>query len=72
MVQTRQDIKCCAEKFPNLVCRAISTQFITGDLIALFELILDDGELKVVEERHYQLAPAGQISGEDLKRYAAG
>jgi hypothetical protein len=71
MVQTRQDIECCAQKFPNLVCRAISTQFITDNLIALFELTIDGGELKVVEERHYQLVSASEISGEDLKRYAS-
>lgn len=70
MVQTKQDIECCAEKFPELICRAISTQFITSDLIALFELTVDAGELKVVEERNYQLVPASQISGEDLRRYA--
>jgi hypothetical protein len=70
MVQTRQDIECCAQKFPNLMCRAISTQFITDDLIALFELTVDGGELKVVEERHYQLVSASQISSDDLKRYA--
>jgi len=70
MVQTKQDIECCAEKFPDLICRAISTQLITAELIALFELTVDAGELKVVEERHYQLVPAAQISGEDLRRYA--
>lgn len=70
IVQAKQDIDCCSEKFPDLICRAISTQFITGDLIALFELTVDGGELKVVEERHYQLVPASQISGDDLQRYA--
>jgi len=70
MVQTRQDIECCQEKFPNLVCRAVSTQFITEDLIALFELVISEDELKVAEERHYQLVPAGAISGEELRRYA--
>lgn len=70
-VQTKQDILCCAQKFPDLICRAISTQFITADLIALFELAVDAGDLKVVEERHYQLVPAAQITGEELRRYAA-
>ena len=27
VVQTKQDIACCAEKYPNLICRAISAQF---------------------------------------------
>ncbi len=70
IVQTAQDIQCCAEKFPDLVCRAISTQFISDDLIALFELAIDGDDLKVVEERHYLLVSANAISGEELRRYA--
>ena len=27
VVQTKQDIACCAEKFPGLICRSISAQF---------------------------------------------
>jgi len=30
-VQTKQDIRCCSEKFPALVCRAVSTQFMADD-----------------------------------------
>lgn len=68
-VQTKQDIACCAEKFPQLVCRAISAQFISEDLIALFELGLSDEGVRIIEERHYRLVPADQISSEDLKSY---
>lgn len=71
VVQTQQDLSCCAEKFPNLVCRAISTQFITDDLIAVFELDLNDDEVKIVEERHYQLVPASKITQKDLIKYAS-
>lgn len=70
VVQTKQDIRCCNEKFPNLICRSISTQFMTDDSIAMFELTLDDDQVKVVEERHYQLVPANQISEDDLKSYS--
>ena len=38
VVQTKQDIACCAEKYPNLICRSISAQFMADNLIALFEL----------------------------------
>ncbi len=69
-VQARQDIVCCAEKFPGLICRAISAQFLEDDLIALFELTLQDGVIKVVDEAHYRLVPADQISREDLQAYA--
>jgi len=68
--QTRQDIACCAQKFPNLTCRPVSAQFMGNDVIALFELALVDGELGILEERHYKLVPADQIGVEDLKRYA--
>lgn len=70
-VQAKQDIACCAEKFPDLICRAISAQFIEKDLIALFELTLEEGSIKVVDEAHYRLVPADQISTQELRAYAA-
>jgi len=69
-VQTRQDIACCAEKFPHLVCRAISAQFMEDNLIALFELGQSEGEMRIVEERHYRLVPADQITKDELNKYA--
>ena len=71
VVQTQQDLNCCAEKFPNLICRAISTQFITSDLIAVFELDLDEDQIKIVHEKHYRLVPANKITENDLKKYAS-
>lgn len=71
VVQTQQDILCCAEKFPNLICRAVSAQFMTEERIALFELTVKSGDIKVVDERHYQLVFAGNISSEDLQQYAS-
>ena len=69
-VQAKQDIACCAEKFPNLVCRAISAQFMDHSKIAMFELCLDSsGLVKTVEERHYCLVQADQIGASDLERY---
>ena len=69
VVQTKQDLSCCAEKFPNLICRAISTKFMADDLIALFELTVEDDHVKVVQEWHYRLVPADSISAEDLAAY---
>lgn len=69
-VQAKQDIACCAEKFPELVCRAISAQFMDDSQIALFELCLDEaGLVRTVEERHYKLVPADQISVADRESY---
>ncbi len=70
-VQTQQDILCCAEKFPNLICRAVSVQFMSEERIAMFELAVQGGEVKVVDERHYQLVPGAHISTKDLQQYAA-
>jgi hypothetical protein len=71
-VQAKQDIACCAEKFPNLSCRAISAQFMDDSKIAIFELCLDEsGLVKTVEERHYQLVPADGIHASELATYRA-
>ena len=69
VVQTQQDIACCAEKFPTLICRAVSAQFMSDDKIALFELTIENGDIKVVEERHYQLLASSKITEHDLKTY---
>jgi len=69
VVQTQQDIACCAAKFPSLICRAVSAQFMADNKIALFELTVEDGGIKVVEERHYQLVSSSDITPEDLKSY---
>jgi len=71
VVQTLQDIMCCAEKFPGLLCRAVSAQFMSGHRIAMFELIALEGEIRVVDEKHYQLVPASEISPKDLQNYAS-
>lgn len=69
VVQTNQDIACCAEKFPHLICRPISAQFVTEDRVALFELDLQDDEIKIVDEKHYRLVPASEIEDDDLAAY---
>ena len=69
VVQTRQDLLCCKEKFPALICRALSAQFMDDDRIAMFELTIENDEVKVVDEKHYKLLPASKISPEDLASY---
>lgn len=71
VIQTEQDIQCCSEKYPTLIARAISVQFIEDDLIALFELAFEEGEIRVVQEKHYRLTGADQISDAELARYAS-
>ena len=41
-----------------------------NESIALFELIVEDGKVKVREEKHYRLVAAEAISREDLSGYS--
>jgi len=69
IVQTSQDVRCCKEKFSELICRPVSLQFLDDDVIAMFELTLEEDRIRVVDEKHYQLVTSEQISNEDLQRY---
>lgn len=68
-VQTRQDILYCQEKYPNLITRAISTQFMEENLIAIFELTIQEEEIKLVREKHYKLVSRLELSPQDLQQY---
>jgi hypothetical protein len=70
-VQTSQDLACCKMKFPDLVCRPVSAQFMEDNVIALFELTIVEGEALVVEERHYRLVPSDEIDAETKLMYSS-
>lgn len=38
-----------------------------GDTIAMFELAESEGDIRVVDEKHYRLVPASQITPDDLR-----
>lgn len=63
-VQVEQDIRYVEQRFPHMECRAIAAQFMQDETVALFELTMEDGAVKVVDERHYRLVPASEIEGE--------
>lgn len=69
IVQTTQDIRFVEQRFPGMRCRAISAQFMTDQIVALFELTLQDDEVKVVEERHYRLVPASELDPDAIRAY---
>lgn len=69
IVQTTQDIKFAEQKFPDMRCRSVSAQFMPDGTIALFELTLDDGHVRVVEERHYRLVPASDLDSRAIRDY---
>ena len=70
VVQTQQDIAFCRQAFKHLACRPISAQFMSNDRIAMFELTVIDGAIKVVDEKHYQLVAASAITSDDLQTYS--
>jgi hypothetical protein len=69
IVQTTQDIEFVEQKFPGMQCRAIAAQFMEGNIVALFELTLQNEEVKVVEERHYRLVPAKDLDQDAIRNY---
>jgi hypothetical protein len=69
VVQTNQDLLWCNQKFPQLRGRPISAQFVSSDQIALFELTIDNDEVRVLEERHYKLVPASELDQKEISRY---
>ena len=69
IVQTSQDIRFVEEKFPGMRCRAIAAQFMDAQVVALFELTLQNDEIKVVEERHYRLVPAEKLDPGMIRDY---
>ncbi|MGD0134779.1 MAG: endonuclease, partial [Bryobacteraceae bacterium] len=64
-----QDIRWVEQKFPGVRCRAIAAQFTNDGIIALFELRLKGQEIRVVDERHYQLVPAEELDKDAIRSY---
>jgi hypothetical protein len=77
VIQTIQDITFCrngnsaGNKYAELRPRAVSTQFMSDDVIAMFELDFDGSDVSIVQEKHYRLVEASEITAEDLKKYQA-
>ena len=69
IVQTTQDIRFVEEKFSGMRCKALAAQFMDDKTIALFELTLQDGQIKVVDERHYRLVPAKKLDPMAIRDY---
>lgn len=70
IVQIEQDLGMCAEKFADLIPRPVAAQFMDNEIIALFELGLQDEEIVVLRERHYKLVPYTNISELERTLYA--
>ncbi len=66
-IQLEQDLALCKQRFSGLTCRPVAAQFMADEAIAMFELTVVEDRVQIVEERHYKLVPASEISPEDLK-----
>ena len=69
ITQIEQDMELCRQKYPELICRAIACQFITSDIVAMFEFGVEDGKIVKEDERHYKITDAREITGNDLSQY---
>ena len=69
IVQVSQDLKYSEEKFPGMRCRAIAAQFMRDGIVAMFELTVQQEEVRVVDEKHYRLVPALQIDHSAIRSY---
>jgi hypothetical protein len=69
VIEVEQDLAVCAAKFPGLVCRPISAQLMSRDLIALSELEGTPDGVKIVSEKHYQLVSPKEVTPEILESY---
>jgi hypothetical protein len=67
--QTSQDFQFAADKFPGMRCRAVAAQFLAGGTVVLFELTLQRGEVRVVDEKHYKLVPANELNDDAVRSY---
>lgn len=69
IVQATQDVRYAAAKFPGMRCRPIAAQFMEGGIVAMFELTLQDGQLRVAVERHYRLVPHDDLDQDAIRNY---
>ncbi len=69
IVQIEQDFAVCKRKFPSLLCRPISAQFMQDGVIALFEFEKGDSGVSISAEKHYKLVPPDEVTEADLDGY---
>jgi hypothetical protein len=71
IVQVEQDFELCAsDPFDKTICRPVAAQFVGDDRIALFAFRRDEnGEARILLERHYRLVPADQLTEAEMADY---
>lgn len=71
IVQIVQDIRMCADRFEGLICRPIAAQFMSDNLIALFEFQPKGLSVVIDREKHYRLVPQDDVTSDDLLSYTS-
>jgi hypothetical protein len=74
-VQVEQDLALCRHKYSLLTPRPVAVQSMitdVGEVIVMFELVEENDEIKVLDEKQYRLVPASEITPDDLKTMARG
>ncbi len=70
IVQVRQDISLCLERYPNAICRPIALQFVGESKVAMLEFTVREEDeilkLNIVEEKQYELVQRIDVSDGDL------
>lgn len=69
VVQTKQDIAWCHQRFPGVRPRAISAQFMDDEKVAMFELTVQDDQVVVVDEKHYKLTASDRLDRDAIVSY---
>jgi hypothetical protein len=74
VIQTIQDTAFCQHhpRYGQSIARPVSAQFMTDDVIALFEINFDGDDVSIVQERHYRLTASSGIGAKDLETYRNG
>ncbi len=70
IVQIEQDLSVCKSKFKSLIPKPIGAQFLSDNLIALFEFEESSTGVSIASEKHYRLVEHDQLSEEEIAQYA--
>ncbi len=71
LIATRlcETLAMCRKAYPPLTPRPVAVQFVRdGDreMIVMFALAEIEGEIRALDEKHYRLVPASEITADDL------
>ncbi len=71
VIQTIQDTIFCQThaRYNQCLARTVSAQFMSDDIIALFELYFDGNDVSIIRERHYKLVDCSEITDADQMLY---